>query len=458
MTPEPLPFHGPLRANPANPRYFTDETGEAIYLTGSHTWANLLELKREGDPDFDNAGFLDMLSFYGHNFMRLWTWDHPEMGPWTPEKVTFDPMPFARTGPGLAQDGKPKFDLAQWNEAYFTRLRRRVLEAGARGIYSSVMLFEGWCLRSAYPASDPWPSHPYNLANNINGVNGDPDGDGKGNVYSLEVPEVLEAQKRYIRKVIDTVNDLDCILYEIINEVQPGEAGVRWQYHMIDFVHEYERTKPKQHPVGMTADGGEQYNPILFASPADWISPGRGPNHEFKYDPPAADGSKVVVTDTDHLWGHGGTYTWAWKSFLRGLNVLFMDPWQPVPGRTRAGYAPDRLNERNFPDWGPLRANLGYIRRFARRLDLNKVIPQDELASSRYCLADPGKAYLVYVPEDAQLTVDLKDARAPLNVEWFSPRTGEITLDDPVPPGNQARLVSPLGMDVVLYLYSVEKE
>ena len=32
---------GPLRVNPANRRYFTDGSGKAIYLAGSHTWANL---------------------------------------------------------------------------------------------------------------------------------------------------------------------------------------------------------------------------------------------------------------------------------------------------------------------------------------------------------------------------------------------------------------------------------
>jgi hypothetical protein len=38
-------FNGPLRVHPANPRYFTDDTGRAIYLTGSHTWANFQEIK-----------------------------------------------------------------------------------------------------------------------------------------------------------------------------------------------------------------------------------------------------------------------------------------------------------------------------------------------------------------------------------------------------------------------------
>jgi hypothetical protein len=32
---------GPLRVHPTNPRYFTDDTGRALILTGSHTWQNL---------------------------------------------------------------------------------------------------------------------------------------------------------------------------------------------------------------------------------------------------------------------------------------------------------------------------------------------------------------------------------------------------------------------------------
>ena len=41
-------FHGPLRHNPANPCYFTDDTGRAIYLTGSFLYL--------GQPAGDQAG------------------------------------------------------------------------------------------------------------------------------------------------------------------------------------------------------------------------------------------------------------------------------------------------------------------------------------------------------------------------------------------------------------------
>src|SRR5271163_2868509 len=38
------PAEGPLRILASNPRYFTDGSGKAIYLAGSHTWANMLDV------------------------------------------------------------------------------------------------------------------------------------------------------------------------------------------------------------------------------------------------------------------------------------------------------------------------------------------------------------------------------------------------------------------------------
>jgi len=34
-----IPVDGVLRVNAKNPRYFTDNKGRAVYLTGSHTWS-----------------------------------------------------------------------------------------------------------------------------------------------------------------------------------------------------------------------------------------------------------------------------------------------------------------------------------------------------------------------------------------------------------------------------------
>jgi hypothetical protein len=242
------------------------------------------------------------------------------------------------------------------------------------------------------------------------------------------------------------------VLWEIINEVENTERGFQWQRHMIGFLRDYERAKPKQHPIGMTAEGGGQYNPVLFASDADWISPGNGPNLEYRYDPPVADGSKVILTDTDHLWGHGITYRWVWKSFMRGLNPLFMDPWWPVPGSTRKGYAPNLLNVRDYPTYGPARIALGQTRRFAERLDLNRTLPRPDFATSHYCLANPGAELLVYIPEDDRVGVYLGIEPKTFSVEWLDTRAGESKPGDPAQGGGTRMFVSPFGIESVLYL------
>jgi hypothetical protein len=362
---------------------------------------------------------------------------------WTPQGAGAStrwcaPHPWARTGPGLALDGKPKFDLKQLDPAYFSRLRSRVVAAGQRGIYVSVMLFEGYGMQFE---ADGWRGHPFHPDNNIGLGNADTNGDGKGlEIFTLSNPAVTAVQEAYVRQVVDTLNDLDNVLYEISNENH--RDSTQWQYHFIRFVQRYESGKPKQHPVGMTFqyDGGKNAN--LFASPADWISPNPDAG-KFTYDtnPPPADGRKVVLTDTDHLWGIGGDAAWVWKSFLRGLNPIFMDPYD---NRVLGKAAP--------ATWDPLRASLGHTRRLAERVDLATLVPRPELASTRYCLAQPGAEYLVYLPDGGDVTVDLSASPGKLAVAWCDPATGTHTAHGEVEGGASRTFKAPFAGHAVLHL------
>ena len=322
-----LPGSGPLQVGPENPRYFTDGNGKVIYLTGSHTWANFQDAGSTNPPPvFDYPGYLDFLEAHRHNFFRLWGWEQAAGAPWAGGDFWIEPLPYARPGPELALDGKPQFDVTEFNQAYFDRLRERSIAVGNRGIYVSIMLFDGFSVgvKNDGDPGNPWRGHPLNGRNNVNGIDGDLNGDGYGyEVHSLSLPAVTAVQEAYVRKVIDTVNDLDNVLFEISNESNQGVAETNWQYHMIDFIHAYEAGKAKQHPVGMTVAYPNGNNADLFASSAEWISP----NAEGGYqdNPPVATGSKVIIVDTDHLWGVGGDRQWVWKSFTRGHNILYMD-------------------------------------------------------------------------------------------------------------------------------------
>jgi hypothetical protein len=185
-------------------------------------------------------------------------------------------------------------------------------------------------------------------------------------------------------------------------------------------------------------------NKTLLDSPADWISP----NSEGGYrdDPPAADGRKVILSDTDHLWGIGGDRAWAWKSFLRGMNPLFMDP-----------YDGGVLGQKGDPRWEAVRKSLGHTLRLARRLPLAAMTPQNDLASTGYCLATAGKAktqYVVYLPKAGEVSVDLSAAKGSLRVEWLNPGSGEMRPGGKTEGGQRRQFTPRFAGDGVLWLRS----
>jgi hypothetical protein len=438
-------MNSPLRVHPQNPRYFTDGAKmhdgslKAVYLTGSHHWNNLQDSAKLTKPlteKFDYEGYLARLARLNHNFIRMWSWEVGE------NDLYYDPAPWVRTGPGAGTDGKPKFDLQQFNPEYFQLLRSRVIAARDRGIYVSVMLFQGWSIYS-HGYGNPWPVHPFNEVNNINRIDGDADNDGEGKeVHSLQVPAVTRLQEGYVRKVVDTLNDMDNVLYEITNETAIFSKD--WQYHIVRFVKEYEATKPKQHPVGMTAfdSGGAGSMQALLESPADWISPQNdGVSGDYEDDPPVADGRKVIISDTDHLWGVGGDRTWVWKSFTRGHHPIYMDPlrkqdWFSISEAEMEG----------------ARKAMGDTRRYAERINLAAMAPHNELSSTRYCLASPGAEYLIYQPKSGEaFSVELKQGT--YRYEWFNPakggngETGGVTTT-----GGAHQFKPPFESDAVLWL------
>jgi hypothetical protein len=437
------PATGPLKRLESNPRYFTDGSNRAVLLVGSHNWHNFqdnghrISTSDDPPPVFDYDGYLDFLTRHGHNFFRLWRWEAPKWSDAQPAAVIkyCQPHPWPRSGPGAAADGKPKFDLDSFDPAYFERLRERIKKASDRGIYVSIMLFEGWELQF----TDAWKYHPFRGPNNINNV--DADTSGRGLLYNelRDDPrgkKALALQEAYARKVVDSVNDLDNVLYEVCNEA--GVYSTKWQYHLIDFIHRYEASLPKQHPVGMTFEYPGATNKILFDSPADWVSPNPGSADEnYKERPSPRSMGKVIVNDTDHLWGHtGGDSIWVWKSFTRGLNILFMEELLPSP---------------TWQD--SARAAMGQVREFSQKIDLAHMIPTPELSGTGYILAARGREYLAF--QDGSLGefwIDLSGAEGSLDAEWYDINNSKTIAAKPVRGGGRRVFTTPFPGPAAVHL------
>jgi hypothetical protein len=464
---------GPLVVSTANRRYFTAAADEAkaVYLTGSHIWNNLHDGMGPGadcsEPaeQLDYGEYLDFLEGYGHNFIRLWRWEQfKSQAAGGDFHLCMRPQPWPRTGPGEANDGGPKFDLTLFDDAFFNRLRDRVAAAGDRGIYVAVMLFEGWALHLS-PAPDHVEGHPFHAGNNVNGI-------GIDSIVDYQVlpldPRVKELQENYVRKVIDTIHDLPNVLWEVANESSGGGStdpafvemlglpgtpewgdSTEWQYWVIDVVRRYERDQGyDQHPIGMTMQfpvaDQTRVNKPLFDSQADWISPGYdddvfaegghpmapgSPASRWFTDPPPADGSKVVISDTDHYAPGGGDALWAWKSFVRGHHPILMD-FGIIGGVNPAD--PSAGGPMSYAAFEPARHAMGDTRRFAERMNLIDMEPRGDLSSTGYALANPGQEYLVLQTADTgPFTVTLEPGT--YSAEWFTIGRRETVRGEPVP-------------------------
>jgi Family of unknown function (DUF6298) len=423
-----------------------DRQGKVVLLAGAHDGWELQDYAW-GDHSqgvrFDWRGFLDFLVEHHHNVIRLWSVEHTKIVDADPDLTR--PMPYERvSGHGKARDGQNKFDLDRFNPAYFDRLRSRVDEARARGIYVIVMLFDGWSVEDKGGKVNPWPYHPFHADNNINGMNGDLDGDGQGrdlHTWQGESNPVTRRQRAYMEKVMETVGDLDNVLYEVSNESHPGSMA--WQNQCVKFIHEKESARPMRHPVGITVPFGSPRRPglneELFRSEAEWISPNREAPGKYNYrdNPPPGDGRKVVLSDSDHLYGNKlNRDDWVWKTFFRGHNLFFMDRWteEPTePGRQR------------------VRQALGLVRQLADTVDLRFLVPRVDLASTRYSLAGP-REYLIYQPGSGSFTVDLSQAPPRLSLTWFNPRTGVVQKGGTLVGGGKATLQAPFAGPAVARL------
>jgi hypothetical protein len=205
--------------------------------------------------------------------------------------------------------------------------------------------------------------------------------------------------------------------------------STEWQYWVIDFVKRYEQQMGYDaHPVGMTMQypvpDQSKVNDPLFNGPADWISPGFEDElftGRWFTDPPAADGRKVVITDTDHYAAGHGDALWAWKSFLRGHNPILMDfgiidvvnPLDPS------------LGVPSYESFEPARHAMGDTLRYAQQVPLIEMEPRGDISTTGYVLANVGSEYLVLQPSDAADPFTVSLVAGIYAVQWYGAATRE---------------------------------
>lgn len=419
-----------LHVSSDNPRYFADSSNNIVYLRGLNT-NDGYEFQDHAFGGTELSDFNITLNMYAANnlnFIRMWVSEGFGTPPNSPS-----PQPYLRSNVCCAEDGGNKFDLSLLNignlvtpsinsDNYFERLRARAIAARDNNIYLSVMLWHsfGWENgNQRLVGNNAWRYHPFKSSNNIQGVNCDENANGWGDDLGLLNNPCQSYQEAYIRQAVDSVNDLDNILYEVCNECYGGGSYVDnypWQNYMATYIKNYELTKPKQHPVGITSDQLFN-NTAMSSSNADWMGyagPGEWNN------PSVASGQRVSIQDIDHIAPCSNSdILWPWKSFTRGHNPLYFY-CGPFGSPTSTEQS--------------IITRVGQTATYASKLNLKTALPITS-CSTGFCIGSNGQ-YLAYLPTGGNVNLTLSGSNL-YTVEWFNPSTNVIQTAVNVSPGSQ---------------------
>jgi hypothetical protein len=201
-------LEGPIQLHPDNQHYFLYKGNALALITSAEHYGALLNL------DFDYHKYLKTLSEDGMNYTRIFTGSYFEIEgeSFGIQNNTLAPKKERIITPWLivvdSRSGNWKYDLSNWNEAYFQRLHDFMAEAAKYDIIVEVTLF------SSIYRKEHWDICPQNPANNIN-MAGELD---RKDAQTLNNGELLSYQVGFVRKMVQELNAYDNFFFEIQNE------------------------------------------------------------------------------------------------------------------------------------------------------------------------------------------------------------------------------------------------
>lgn len=412
-TAEGAPPSGAIAVHPANPFYFQDVKGNPVVLVGDYTWGTF------SDVDFDYERMFDSLKSRGLNFARVWLWWGAEEFPEPDGNRHFEP--YLRSGPGTANDGRPKYDLTKFDPRYFEQLRNLCAAARKRGLFLQLITVDAWMIKHPHL----WRLHGFHRDNNINGVDGDPNNtgrgtDGKQGFCSMGNPEALKFQKEYIRKVVDTTNEFDNIYYEIANE---NYYSTDWELALCDSIKEYEKSKPKQH-LTMPRDLPSHSSVVQNWDPKV-VHAGMLARRSLK---------QPLIFDTD--W-----------TINKNDDEVRKAMWAGVISGGHFNYMDDSMEFRTKPVEDKrvrLHKQIDYMAAFIKKIKPWEMEPDDSLVKSGDAFAMVStKELAAYLPYGGSATLDLTKMPCTLKSWWYNPVDGRLGKEFTVQGGRESDLTAP---------------
>jgi hypothetical protein len=424
---------GPLRLHPDNAHYFLWRGKPAVLITAGEHYGAVLNL------DFNYVRYLEELKAHGFTLTRIFSGAYQEVpGSFNITGNTLAPARGRFVGP-WARSGD-KFDLDKWDAIYFERLKDFIAKASGGGVVVELVFF---C--TMYD-DKVWEASPMNARNNINGVGNV----GKYEVYNGKNRELLEVQRRMVRKVVSELNAFDNLYYEVCNEpYERGGLTKEWNDQIIAAIVEAEAILPKKHLIGQgfppsskPVDDLNRHVSILnfHAAKPDTARVNYHHNRVLAFDETGgSDRSdrKYRTEGWEWIMAGGAVYDHLDFSFTTdrpdGTAV-------PLPSGTPGGGGPE------------LRRQLRVLKEFIEGFHFVRMAPAEGIIKevridgrqtpSVPALADAGKAYAIYLKDGAHAELVLDLPAADYRSEWVNTKTGQIEKAETFSHGVGSRMLS----------------
>jgi hypothetical protein len=257
----------PISRHPDNPHYFSWKGKPLVLITTDQHYGAVINL------DFNYIPFLDRLQEYGMNLTRIYPGGYIEMkdmytkgNPLGPAPDRFI-LPWKKSGEVGANPflGKYKYDLDQWDQEYFNRLKDFVSQAAARNIIVEIAFFNGMY-------ADRWQMQALYNTNNLQGI-----GSGEFQLFTtMTDPKLAAYQAEYVKKIAQELYSYDNIIYDISDEPEmQHRESFAWNSAMLDalisvdhFRHLYGETANSASP-DFTGDKRTSWIPTEYISPME---------------------------------------------------------------------------------------------------------------------------------------------------------------------------------------------
>jgi len=370
-------------------------------------------------------------------------------------------QPWARTGPGAAWDGLPKYDLERFNDWYYQRLRAFADLCDRHG---AVLFHHTYMQHALLETNAHYVDFPWRPANCLQPT-GLPDSTPAANaLYDVSHPVRRALHRAAIRKGLDELGGHTNVVFLCSQEYTGPLAFMQF---WMDTVAEWERERGRRAHLGLSATKDVtdailrdpvrgprvgtvdlrywcyQHDGTLFAPEGGREVPGRyagtplveATTPEQLYRQVAE--YRKLYPNKALLHGLPGSLEQAWALLMGGASMLVGQLPYPELADPKEYIAPERCVA-ILPTYRFLRERLG--------TSLPRMRP-DAIAGagrgSAWALSDGVSTVLACALAGGDLTLDLSGLRGRLRALWFEPATGRTLAAGEVTGGARRAFTTP---------------